>query len=90
MLAYIAPHSTSARGRDRTSRRVANTNPNGRIIIGLPLATDDQQAMIGSVYLMEAADRAAAETFADGDPYARWVMPRLPALLLLQRNRWKR
>ena len=46
--------------------------------------------MIGSVYLMEAADRAAAETFADGDPYARWVMPRLPALLLLQRNRWKR
>lgn len=36
-----------------------------------PLTTDDGSAMQGSLLLMEFPDRAAAEAFAQGDPYAK-------------------
>jgi len=36
-----------------------------------PLVTDDGSAMQGSLLLMEFPDRAAAEAFAQGDPYAK-------------------
>jgi uncharacterized protein YciI len=36
-----------------------------------PLVTDDGSAMQGSLLLMEFPDRAAAERFAQGDPYAK-------------------
>lgn len=40
-------------------------------IIGMPLATDDESTMIGSLAIVEAPDRAAVEAFAKGDPYAQ-------------------
>ncbi|MBK8906906.1 MAG: YciI family protein [Rhodospirillales bacterium] len=36
-----------------------------------PLQSDDGTAMIGSLLLMEFADRQAAEAFTADDPYAR-------------------
>jgi hypothetical protein len=35
------------------------------------MLSDDGEAMLGSVLVIEAADRAAAEGFAAGDPYAK-------------------
>lgn len=34
-----------------------------------PLLADDGKAMIGSMLVIEASDRAAAESFAKGDPF---------------------
>ncbi len=36
-----------------------------------PLLADDGQTMIGSLFVVEMADRAAAEAFSAGDPYRR-------------------
>jgi uncharacterized protein YciI len=36
-----------------------------------PLLTEDGQGMIGSLLVMDFADRAAAEDFAKNDPYAK-------------------
>jgi uncharacterized protein YciI len=36
-----------------------------------PLTSDDGAAMQGSLLLMDFPDRAAAEEFAQGDPYAK-------------------
>ena len=41
------------------------------IIIAGPLLGEDGAAMIGSLLLMEFADRKAAEAFSAGDPYRR-------------------
>ena len=35
------------------------------------MTSEDGEAMIGSVLIIEAADRAEAEAFAAGDPYAK-------------------
>jgi uncharacterized protein len=42
-----------------------------RIVIGGPMLSDDGTAMLGSMLVIEAADRAEAEAFAAGDPYAK-------------------
>jgi uncharacterized protein YciI len=42
----------------------------GRIVLGGPLLSPDGQA-IGSLLVIEAADRAEAEAFAAADPYAK-------------------
>ena len=36
-----------------------------------PMLADDEQSMIGSVIVIEAPDRNAAQAFADGDPYGQ-------------------
>lgn len=36
-----------------------------------PLQTDDGAGMTGSVLILDLPDRAAAEAFAEGDPYAK-------------------
>jgi uncharacterized protein YciI len=41
-----------------------------QIRVGGPLLNENDQP-IGSLLIIEAADRAAAEGFASGDPYAR-------------------
>jgi uncharacterized protein len=43
----------------------------GQHAITGPLLTDDGQGMVGSLLVMEFADRAAAEDFAKNDPYAK-------------------
>lgn len=41
-----------------------------RIKVGGPLLNDNEQP-VGSLLIIEADDRAAAEAFAEGDPYRR-------------------
>lgn len=36
-----------------------------------PLLSDDGEAMVGSLLVLDFADRAAAEDFARNDPYAK-------------------
>jgi len=45
-------------------------NPD-RLMIAGPLLGDDGVTVQGSLLVIEAADRAAAEAFAAGDPYAK-------------------
>jgi uncharacterized protein len=42
-----------------------------RIVLAGPLLGDDGQQVLGSLIVVEAEDRAAAEAFAAGDPYAK-------------------
>lgn len=42
-----------------------------KLVFAGPLLTDDGQAPLGSLLVVELADRAAAEAFAAGDPYAK-------------------
>lgn len=42
-----------------------------RIAFAGPFLSDDGQAMLGSLLLVEFDDRRAAEAFAAGDPYAQ-------------------
>ena len=34
-----------------------------------PMLADDENTMIGSAIVLEAADKAAAQAFSEGDPY---------------------
>ncbi len=42
-----------------------------RIHAAGPLLSDDGQAMVGSLLIVDCADAAAAQAFADNDPYAK-------------------
>ncbi len=42
-----------------------------RILIAGPMTNDAGDAVLGSMLVIEAADRAEAEAFAAGDPYAK-------------------
>jgi uncharacterized protein YciI len=42
-----------------------------KLLIAGPLLADDGVSVLGSLLVIEAADRAAAEAFAAGDPYAK-------------------
>ncbi|AWK87702.1 YciI family protein [Azospirillum thermophilum] len=42
-----------------------------RIFAAGPLLSDDGQGMVGSLLVVECADAAEAQRFADEDPYAR-------------------
>ncbi|MCA1454224.1 YciI family protein [Bradyrhizobium sp. BRP22] len=41
-----------------------------KIVMSGPLVADDSQTMIGSLFLIEAPSRAAAEAFNRADPFA--------------------
>ena len=42
-----------------------------QVVAAGPTLADDGETMTGSVIIMEFPDRAAAEAFAAGDPYAK-------------------
>ena len=42
-----------------------------KIVLAGPTTTEDGAAMTGSVLVIDVADRAEAEAFAAGDPYAK-------------------
>lgn len=41
------------------------------IVTAGPMQTDDGDGMVGSMLVLDVADRAAAEAFARADPYAK-------------------
>jgi uncharacterized protein YciI len=49
---------------------LADTSPHGvRIVMSGPLVADDGTTMIGSLFLVEAEDRATVEAFNRADPF---------------------
>ena len=42
-----------------------------RIVVAGPLLSDDGAGMVGSLLILDFADKAEAETFAANDPYAK-------------------
>jgi hypothetical protein len=42
-----------------------------RLVVSGPLLADDGETMIGSMFLVEADDKAAVEDFNRNDPFAR-------------------
>ncbi len=40
-----------------------------QVVMSGPLVTDDGETVIGSLFLIEAADRAALDAFHHGDPF---------------------
>lgn len=57
---------------DNRPAHLAYLNDNlNRLHIAGPLTSDDAASVLGSLLVIEAADRAEAEAFAAGDPYAK-------------------
>jgi len=49
---------------------LSDTSPHGvRIVMSGPLVADDGTTMTGSLFLVEAADRATVEKFNQADPF---------------------
>jgi uncharacterized protein len=42
-----------------------------RVVVAGPTLSDDGEAMTGSLLILDFEDRAAAEAFAENDPYAK-------------------
>jgi uncharacterized protein YciI len=65
----------AAHGPVRTENRPAHLDylkgQVDKLLIAGPLLADDGATVLGSLLVIEAADRAAAEAFAAGDPYAK-------------------
>ena len=49
---------------------LSDTSPHGvRIVMSGPLVADDETTMIGSLFVVEASDRATVERFNRADPF---------------------
>jgi hypothetical protein len=49
---------------------LSDTSPHGvRIVMSGPLVADDEKTMIGSLFVVEAPDRATVERFNQADPF---------------------
>ena len=63
--------STRLRTREAHRDYIWRVDLPARLLVGSPLSDDDGAAMTGTWLLVEAPDRAAAEAFAEGDPYRK-------------------
>jgi uncharacterized protein YciI len=73
MLFVIHAHDKPDGGAGRQAHRAAHLEylkaKGAMIKTAGPLLSDDGQAMVGSMLVIEAADLAAARAFAQGDPF---------------------
>jgi uncharacterized protein YciI len=74
-----------ARVRDEHRRYIRSPRVDCRVVAGGPLMEDDGNRMIGTLLVLEAANRAAAMSFLNHDPYMR---EGLFASIELQRWNW--
>jgi uncharacterized protein YciI len=65
------PNGMALRAANRAAHLAHLEAHERHIIAAGPLLSEDGQAMRGSLLLMDFPDRAAAEKFAAGDPYAK-------------------
>ncbi len=64
------PDSQAVRQAHRPAHVAYLERQGERLVAAGPLLSDDGQAMIGSLIILDCADRGEAEAFAAGDPYA--------------------
>lgn len=65
------PGSAELRTRTRAAHLDYLTAAGEKVVAAGPTLAEDGVGMTGSVLIIEAADRAAAEEFARNDPYAK-------------------
>ena len=65
------PGHTQVRADNRPAHVDFLTKHNDHIILAGPMLSDDGQSMIGSLLVMDFADRAALDRFLADDPYAK-------------------
>lgn len=65
------PGSADVRAANRAAHLEHLEGCKDRIVAGGPLLNDEGTGMVGSLLLVECADRADAEAFAAADPYAK-------------------
>lgn len=65
------PGSAELRQKTRPAHLDYLTQAGPQVIAAGPTLTEDGVGMTGSVLIIEAADRAGAESFAHSDPYAK-------------------
>jgi len=64
------PDSMAIRMANREAHLAGLKPTANKILAAGPLLSDDGQSMVGSVLIIDFADKAAAEDFARNDPYA--------------------
>jgi uncharacterized protein YciI len=62
------PNSLALRMANREAH-IKYWSENGRLKIGGPFTSDDESSMLGSLLVIEVADRGEAQRLMDGDPY---------------------
>ncbi len=70
LICLDKPNSTALRAEVRGTHLAYVEAQRGAVKVAGPFLSDDGQAMIGSLIILEAADMAAARVFAANDPYA--------------------
>jgi uncharacterized protein YciI len=65
------PDHAQVRQDNRPAHLEYLTSWGDKVLLGGPLLSDDGAAMVGSLLILDTDDRAEAERFAEGDPYAK-------------------
>ncbi len=63
------PDHAEVRARTRAAHLEYMKGLADKVLVAGPTLADEGDAMTGSVFIIEAEDRQAAEAFAEGDPY---------------------
>lgn len=71
ILCFDKPGHGHVRQENRSAHLAYLDEHKASLVLAGPMLTDDGEGMAGSLLIMEFADKAAAEAFAAGDPYAR-------------------
>ena len=71
IVAEDKPNSVALRLATRATHLEYLASFGNRIIAAGPLLAADNETPMGSLLIVEAVDRAGAESFAAGDPYAK-------------------
>lgn len=71
ILAEDKPRSAALRAATRPTHLEYLKSFGANVIVAGPLLAADNETVTGSLLIVEAADRAGAEAFAAGDPYAK-------------------
>ena len=71
IIAEDKPNSVALRLATRATHLEYLKSFGNRIVAAGPLLAADNETMTGSLLIVEAVDRAGAESFAAGDPYAK-------------------
>ena len=71
IFAQDKPGATGVRADSRPDHLEYLKSKSDILVTAGPMQSDDGEAMIGSLLVIDVADRAAAEDFAKNDPYAK-------------------
>lgn len=71
ILCIDKPGAAELRAANRSAHLAYAESVGDRLVFGGPLLSDDGQAMVGSMLVLECDDRAGADAFVADDPYGK-------------------